>query len=1319
MTALHSGLRLWVLLCGLAAGRLFAATWTVDAPGKLATIAGQIQAASSGGTHVVLFKTYKDVGAFSLNGLTADSLIFIRAEESAEVVEFTGTLFQMRNVTAAVVFRNLAFKAKNGSSIFIDGVATGSPNRNLVIDSCQIFADSLNTTFLAWSAETATGTTLTIKRSIISGAMGSKGNIDVTADTVRVANCYFNYSGMFVGKSPKRAFISNSTFNRIQFDLSGKITGAYSIQSNLFGHPPLQDKLSGIKNVFVMSLASYSTGTALNNGRFSTWYGFNLPSDDGFSDPSNTVLPAFGDSAAVWDFRQSGEIQRGYQNPVSAGFPAYSVFPGESIFKARLSERDSVLLNFETALIPRVVTASFGTVTYPAAVDSTRSLWLKDSTLRITGPVKITSMVFPKADAQGTPILFAESAGSFVPGTSGPEGTNTFINTVPGSRLYIPAFSGQNTPRGAEVAVKGLSADTALLFTTVARAGRTGFQEAIPETPRKRWRILRKGTKPFGFRATTTAEGSGEISFGLGKASVDAPFTSDSLSWWLPGEALAAVTDSGGKYWGKIPYSKTSQAVMIERLAIGPGGDTLALSQGRLIASGAVGHQATADSSFQPTVTLFPNMGSFSKGLSFKWPGRAPGDTLILEFRRAHRKEKIFTTDGHQAQPVSILREDAGSIAVALGVGDSGKILFLGRQYAVPAGVLSNLVLGVDTVKEILSSTPGDFALDTAVSLAGLKTDSLRILSKKLFVQDKLALSSPYTVVLKGPSPNRPENLRAFARRGGKWDSIAVTYANGYFRFRPAPGDSAVVVAEILIPVDTLPATDTLPITPSLLQGVSVVGNRWSFKPNLTASEKSRMRVYHLRIHTLDAQGRAVAVQASSLPGDTTYSEILASGKLQAITIGFESFSGKITWSAPMLIEGDQKSFTESLNAEAPTLKKHVYELVGFPCQVDVDEVIRSRIAGPRKDISLSEWQGKWVDVAGPSLKPKQGFLLGLHEDFKPSIPQRSSWKLATDTIVLDSGWQLVSSPLPFPHPERLVEFDPSVISWFYTLSWEGSGPTAVPKWSKVDSFHPFKGYAVYATRKTKLIFDPWKSFSLPQALAKAASIKTLALHFEGPQSGQMEITIHPGQAMRPTPRLPFWNPIRSLSWDAPAGAISKAAMNLDILDEVIVLQVPHAETFTLRLDRPDGIHYALWDAQTETLVALEGVPSVRMAAGQNWLRILAVAPEDLAATEARLKSESRRDIVLLPFHSGLSKSGKLGFEIPMALGQMDHVDILGVSIDGRKKFKKSLRNVVPGRYDVTVDLNETGALYVLFEFRGPRDHKRLQTKIMSLGGGR
>ena len=713
-----------ILFTELTSINALAANYTVDAPGKLTTIAIQIQSAAPGEKHVIQFKTYTNVGSFTLNGITADSIIFQRAEESAEVVEFSGTLFQMQNVNANVVFRNLAFKAKTGSSIFIDGIATGKPNRNLTIDSCQIFADTLNTTFLAWSAETGTGSTMLIKRSIIFGAMGSKGNIDITADTVRVINCYLNYSGLFLGKAPKRTLLSNSTFNRVQFDLSGKITGVYSIQSNLFGYPPLQDKLGDIKNVFVMSLSSYSTGVALNNGRFSTWYGFNLPSDDGFSDPSNISVSSFGDSLSFWDFKQTAETTRGYQNPLSAGFPAYNVFPGETSYKTKLSNQDSIVFNISSGQIPRVISANYSVVTYPSSLDSTRWIWAKDTAIGISGPVTISSIEMPKINPQGIPILFSEFNSSFSPSANGVEGALTFTNTTPTAKKFIPTFGGQNTFRGSSVSIKGIGVDTSFIFSAITKSGRTVFQNPVLKSVSKRIRVLKVAGNGFGFKDSTTCEGTGLIRFGFSKTGLDLPLKPDSLAW-LISDTLSSVKDSLGKYWGTHNFSKTTQGVLIEKLGAGTGIDTNQFSLGSIRTVSSNGHQLTVDSSFQPTLSLYPDMASFSKGYLIKWPGRGSGDSLTLSIKRSSIFQKIYFKDGTKATVFPFETDTLNlSLTVPLSIADSNKIFFLAQKYQIPAGIKTSVIQRADTLKNIMSSTPGDLALDTSVVIQGLKTDS-------------------------------------------------------------------------------------------------------------------------------------------------------------------------------------------------------------------------------------------------------------------------------------------------------------------------------------------------------------------------------------------------------------------------------------------------------------------------------------------------------------------------------------------------------------------------------------------------------------------
>jgi hypothetical protein len=675
-----------MLICyGVSHGQ--SATYTVDGTANLATIASQVQGKTSGVLRV-RFKTYQNVGQFSITALSADSLIFERAEESAEPVEFSGTLFQIRNVTTPVIFRNLAFKSLSGSGKLIEGLIPGSANKSLMIDSCMLFGDSLNTSFVSWLG--GTGSKVQIQRSVISGSNGPSPQIDLTTDTLKISNSYLNFSGQVVATITKRLDFSNVTTNRVQFRLTGDGTTIYSFKNNLYGHPPSANKLPGNTNKFVMYLLGFVGGAAYGDYRFSTWYNFEYPSNDGHADPSNISIPPFGDTTSLWDFRMAGDSTNGYQNPFQAKFPAFNVFPGDTVLPVRLTAKDSAVVSLVSAQIPRVITASYGSVTYPSITDSTRTLWLKDTTLQILGPASIRSIAFPKAQSQGTPLLFYQSGANFLPGTAGVEGRVVFSNSQAAARVFIPAFSGQNTFKGTGISVKNLSSDTSLVFSVITRAGRTTFQAPSLSATNKRWRVLQKAGKPIAFKDTTTAEGSGTVLFGIGKSAADSPFLMDSLSWWAGGTTWIPSTDSAGKYWGKTAFANSLQAELIERLAIGMGDDTVTLAQGKIVSRSTTGHQLKADSSYLPDQSQYPDMGSFSRGLSFTWSGRGVGDSFALTLSKSNKLQKAYAKNGSVAVLLSPTQEDSVSLTLSFGVGDSGKVVFL-------AALKSELALASDS----------------------------------------------------------------------------------------------------------------------------------------------------------------------------------------------------------------------------------------------------------------------------------------------------------------------------------------------------------------------------------------------------------------------------------------------------------------------------------------------------------------------------------------------------------------------------------------------------------------------------------------------
>ena len=1065
-----------------------------------------------------------------------------------------------------------------------------------------------------------------------------------------------------------------------------------------------------------MTLGSFSAGTALENARFKGWYFFDYPQNDFFADASNILIDPFGDTTSLWDFRQPGEGQKGYQNPPGV-FPAYNVFPGDTLVKTALSARDSVRLTLVVTQIPIAVSAVFSTKSHPPAVDSVRTLWLQDTVLQIRGPAVVKTLSLPSLTPQGIPILFAESGSSFQPGPPGLEGGLLFQNAFPAAKAFIPAFGGQNTPRGSLVQVKNLPPETIIRFSTIARAGRTYLTPLSPPAPRKRWRTLLQGGKVFGMRDSTTAEGSGLMKWGLVKTGVDAPFLKDSSAWVVPGNVIRPVLDSVDKFWGEFQFGTTTQAVLIERMTFGAGVDTVDLTRGRFFSKSAAGFHARVDSSFQPTAVLFPNMGQFSKGYAVSMTGRGPQDSLLLAWKRETRFQKLYLREGNNATPVTPMREDSNVLVQSIGPSENGKTYFLGHRYAVLAGVKTTLSVGTDTIKDLFSNKPGDAYLDTAVDLQGLRLDSLRILVKRALTFENLEPSSGFILVLKGFSPNRAPRLRGFILRGGKWDSVGVIHRNGYFQFQGSLGDRAFVAAEILQP------GDTLPVNPVSNPSVLLQDGRLLVKPILSSGEAARLSSFTVEILVMDANGKWTVETSNGLPGDSTFSYPYQEEKFYSARIAYESFSGNRTWKALPLPQG-VSSFLTGVLAQAKPYKPAVWELISLPWPGTVKKDLKPRFSSREaREVKVEEWNGTWEPISDDATFQKgRGYLAGFPKEVLPVAPDTYSWDLAPESIALDTGWQIIANPFPCPIAEASVRRTFGAVSFFYELLWEGSGKAATPIWKVADTLRPLKGYAVHVRTASSLVFELRPNFTTAKIRVETKSLEVQMRDEEGLLRGQL--FVQPPEAPRPSPYPPFFRGGLSAHWADAEGPISLVRAQGRPVDEVIVVNSPVPRqvflTQTHGRDPPSKSILALWNPRLKTLSTLSEIAEVHLEAGENWFRILEVDEASLRAKEADLARESVDQLVLLqnapnPF----AGSTRFTFTIPLYLGSQSHVDIEIRSFAGRVVYHKALGRIVPGRYTLALEGDSwpPGQYIARATFQGPQGRKVLSRKMLRLGG--
>lgn len=1285
-------------------------TYTVDGSTNLTTIATQVQGKSSGVIRVQ-FKTYQNVGQFSISSLSADSLIFERAEESAEAVEFSGKLFHFENVTSHVIFRNIAFKAKNGSAIFLDAALSSSPNQNVLIDSCQIFGDTLNTTFLSWLG--GPNSRANIQRTIISANHGTNPKIEITSDSMKVANSYLNYGGVFSATLVKRLDINNISSNRVQFKLTGDGTTVSSFKNNLFGHPPIVNRLPGNANKCVMYFLGFISQTAYGDYRFSTWYNFEYPANDGHADPSNTSIAPFGDTSAIWEFKKAGDSSNGYQNPIQAKFPAYNVFPGDTILSLRLTSKDSVPISFTSSIIPRVIVGSYGTASYPSSTDSTRTLWLKDTTLQVTGPVSIKSIAFPKTQSQGIPLLFYQSGSNFLPGPAGQEGSLTYSNPLTSARIFIPAFSGQNTAKGNSISVKGFSADTALIFSTITRAGRTSFQTPTLVSVNKRWRVIQKSGKSLSFKDSTNAEGTGDLVFGFGKAGTDAPFLADSLTWWLGGSSFIPKTDSAGKYWGKSSFASINQALLIERLAVGQGRDTMTIPQGRIITSSVVGHQLKVDSSFQPDQSLFPDMGSFSKGLSFGWAGRVAGDSLFLVFNKSNPLQKAFWRTGSKPTVLVPFKEDSASLTIAMGIGDSGNIVFIARKYIVPAGIKTDLQFGLaDSIIGLLSSKPGNIFIDTSITPSnGLDLTTTRLLGNRTISLDSLEIQGNYFLSFPAKVPIRKDSVRVVVFDGKVWKPIAkLELLNRYSVFI----DKSITAVAIL---EGLPNQDLVPKQPAIPATKSVVGNTLNILPNLTTDEKANIKSFNIDLFSIDLTGKAIRESSGFIAIDSAASLALKDNKIYAYRVIYKSLADRQSLDTLWIPLGERQFDVNSVQELAPTEKAKFWHLIGFPFKgtykSNIEVGLTSKTSKDQVELDILA-NNQWSAVSTTTnLNFERGaaFLFGGTLPFQIKVGASALPSLSPDTIKFqETGWHLVSNPFPFPIPDTKIKLDPSKISFFQSLrrldtASESKGTYA---WDVADTLFPFQGYLVYTFGKSEIVFDPFFQALTPASKTAGAQLGPQAIKLilsNGKENSSM--TFFTGEHFRETPYFQPLNAGLEMKVGANGGFLYKPEVRLDSIESELVIHSKNSGFVSLsaiamdegRSQLPKNLlpDIRLIDIQSGQVYGGEGLHAIQVNEGNNSFKIL-------AGTSSSLDQRVNSTLAGMPttftmgqnFPNPFFSETQIRYQIPLNIGKILEVRIDVFDLGGKIIQTLKLETATIGYHAVRIGgKNWTPGIYI------------------------
>lgn len=743
---------------------------------------------------------YSQPGQLSLTASSADSIIFERSAPDTSMVQISSRLLRFEGLTQTkVVLRGLTFKLESPTAELLNGRAAA--NQRLLIDSCILYADSVNSTFLSWL-----GTKADIRRSLfVIRKTGASTRIDLEADTVAIIQNLFNFEGYVSGKTLGLISLTRNTVNKTQFNLTTDGSTQYFFEKNLFAYPPSQNRLpAGMASRYPVRILGdfVAEGSAAqSNLRDTTWTGYDLVTGASlFTDVTNSTVGGISGKAdsTLWDWRIPTDTARGaWSGPATQALPPHNIFPGQkSLAPVNLQANKRPTFHFAAASIPRYVPFTLASPVSYTIPDSLRSYFDTDEAYTMGAPptaafFSLDSLVISNPNTQSTPRLLGASSGNtFDLGPAGAKGSASFASPSTTARILIPVFGAQNTWKGSDRLVK-LSNEASLTFQNITRAGITDMLPAlsVPDTTLnkpnwKRYRPLLSNSNPAGFGFTSTAVlGLGsQVTFSLPRSGLTTPFNVDSVIAF-DGNISYPVTRDTTTFRATITISSQPQGIAIalfEKLALGRGDDTLNLVQGHRILSSKSesGYQFTLDSTATTNADRLPYFDGPMRLFKPSWTGRKIGELLTFEMKKLSQGQAAYAfVPISNGSLDSVLVRDTGrstseNLVITLNTDDNSKSFLMGRKYSLPRGIYSKWTDGEHSISHLMSSKPGELRVDTTLSSAAsavltkLLGDSLAVLKQRRISTENLDITEYFHFTVKRTDTTRKDSLRVLVIEG-------------------------------------------------------------------------------------------------------------------------------------------------------------------------------------------------------------------------------------------------------------------------------------------------------------------------------------------------------------------------------------------------------------------------------------------------------------------------------------------------------------------------------------------------------------------------
>jgi hypothetical protein len=1198
------------------------------------------------GQHVIKFSSYGTVGTLKLDttGAGVDSILITRSTPDSDGVinVGNGTFLDLKRVTVPVTLRGLAFQL-GPKGMLIAGSESGKANRNLTIDSCFIYADDLDGTFLSWLGDPTA--TIEIKNSffVAKGANAPNTRLAMAAGTILLSNNLFNFPGAITGEKISRKIeIRSNTFNRTQLDLIGQTLSArptFVINQNLFAHRGPVEAFSRV-DYYVASILGFEdlVSTVTVNRMYNSWKGFDVQNVARFN--GNTSVDSTYDGklpTELWDwYTEAKDTTTGLLSGVYKQ-RRYNVLPGEKSRNLLLG-KDTLSVQFRPAIFPRMISLTQNNLGY--TLNPAVRLRYAGIGALYFGPFRIDSLIVQKPPVHGKPVLLALGDSGFTiqnSGTSVLDANSRFVNGSLGARYFILGDSA-NTPSGNGIAVGTgtglLSSKERAIFAHVDSAGMTRIDVTGNMGIPPEYRYLKEG-----YTIHTTAKINSTVNFG-GDAKL-APYwdRSTTIFWMVKPNTFVPATKgvappNVGIYMANAAFNSDLgdwSAYLVEKLTVPGGGKAFTLpgGEGEVQAGAANGYQLSIDSAGVYDTATY---GFGTRGYSFDWAGREDADTLSLTLK-ANPDQDAFVKNGPTIDTVPRKILPDGRFRIAIGKADMGKVFFVATKFNILANeVVNRSIPGGVALSNYTSTTAGRLSFGDVVPAY---LDSLNATSDTTFRNTRFL----------GGKELRASYLKPSRLFGMTFDIAAIhdlskveAWSFDGISWAKAKAVPLSALSNSIL-VDSLPlATQRVLVVEHLLEPEKYVSagkpvllgkDILSVRPAnvITGDTLKPVTGYCLQLQSVNAAGSVFTTDCLQKPiGEETQVKLEPNS---AYKYRILFFMGQEPFIRPYEVLQDVKWDPKAtLDSAFAALHRYRWHLLGFPFNDSLKHVVPKvpgdTLEGDAKDETValrlvtSPDSTFFQDMGNPDkLKVGAGDAYLFASAWNRQIQTGTAEVLppAPKTVSLKKGWNFIANPFPISFlASRVQSKDPDLLFFELTYDPTIAAPASKYDWDTATTLKAYHGYAVHADTAEDLVFDPfYKPASASVAAAKAGSGSSVGAWLQArieSSMGGAKATLSGNAGQRNVRYLPTPGSSVSMHIGSGAGYRLKTVRDLDRVDEEIEITAPAAGHAAFALTgseaRPGYGSMRLIDLASGRVYDEASASAVALKQGSQAFRLLA-----------------------------------------------------------------------------------------------------------------